>query len=427
MHARSAGLLALSIAALPAPAAAQEGTRLPLGSVIQEVVAAPDGGAWVDYAQAQGSARLGRLSPDGDFRSVAAGGLGGGLLGLDGHAWFTRGERGFVRADANLRITRFNPARRFPGPFAIGPDATLWTPADDFRMAHIAPTGAVAYSPALQPACTTPGSEQSEYHEMVRAADGAMWITDFGCDRLLRITATGTTSVQTHVTSFALLTPDASGGVWLAPVGDGAVTRVDAAGAVQSIRLPLGEVSDIAVAPDGSAWLAHGRCRLTRVDPAGGTTLVTTPIVTHRVDADATGRLLLTGVTRLVRFRPGTPAGACDDEGPTVRVRPSAGRISLAALRRGFRVSVREPAEMIVLAVHFDRPDPRSADFTPRETRQRITSGPATLRYRISAKRLRRYARRLAEGRRPRISLAVRATDANGNETEVVRALRVTR
>lgn len=427
MRARAGVLIALAAATLPASAHAQDVARLPVGSVIQDVIAAPDGGAWVDYAPPRGRDRVGRVTPDGRFRTVAAGPLSGGLLGLDGHAWFTRNERGFARVDADLRIARFTPQVRLPGPFAIGPDATLWAPADEGRMAHIAADGSVTYTPASQPACTTPGTEGSELGQMVRAADGAMWISDFGCDRLLRVSATGTTAIALEVTSFALLTPDPSGGVWLALGDEGDVAHVDAAGTLRAVRLALGEVSDIAVGPDGSAWFAHQRCRLTRVDPAGGMATIAAPVVTRHIDADATGRLLLAGVTRIVRFTPGTPAAGCDDEGPTVRVRPLARRISLAALRRGFRVSVGEPAEVVVVAVHFDRPDPRSGHFTLRESLHRITSGPATLRYRISVKRLRRHARRLDEGRRPQISLVVRATDADGNETELPRVMRVTR
>jgi hypothetical protein len=294
-------------------------------------------------------------------------------------------------------------------------------------MAHITAQGAVSYSPAPLPSCVAPGTEQSELGEMVRAADGAMWISDFGCDRLLRVTSSTTTSIGSGVTSFASLTADASGGVWFARGDDGEVAHVDAAGASRTLRLALSEVSDIAVSADGTAWFAHERCRLTRVEPGGGVTEVAAPIVTHRLAVDAGGRLLLAGVTRLVRFAPGTPAGTCDDSGPAVRLRPSRGRISLATLRRGFRVSVGERAELIVVAVHRDRPDPDEFSSTPREARFRRTSGPEILRYRLSAERLRRYARRLAEGGRPSIIISLGATDPEGNETRMQRLMRVTR
>jgi hypothetical protein len=49
------------------------------------------------------------------------------------------------------------------------------------------------------------------------------------------------------------------------------------------------------------------------------------------------------------------------------------------------------------------------------------------VRYRLSDARLRRYARRLAEGGRPRLRLGVTATDADGNQTQVQRLMRVTR
>ena len=151
------------------------------------------------------------------------------------------------------------------------------------------------------------------------------------------------------------------------------------------------------------------------------------PVVTHRLAVDATGRLLLAGVTRLVRFTPGTAAAPCDDEGPAVRLRPAGRRIALAALRRGLRVSVGERAALTIVSFHRDRPNSEEFSSSRREDRHRRTSGAETVRYRLSDRRLRRYARRLAEGRRPRLVLDVTATDADGNVTRVQRIMRVTR
>ena len=424
-----AGLIAAVALLVAAPTAhAQDAARLPLGSTMRELVAAPDGGAWITYAPASGRDRISRVAPDGRRRTVPTGTLLGGTLGLDGQAWFRTEEHELVRVDADLRLTRASYPRRLIGPFAIGTDATLWAPSYDDRMAHIAADGSVSYTPAPLPEeCTAPGTEQSELHEMVRASDGAMWITDFGCDRLLRVTPEATTAIAADVTSFALLTADASGGVWLSPPGDAEVSHVDTAGAVRTQRLALGEVSDIAVGADGTAWFAHAGCRLTRVEPGGSVTEVAVPVVTHRLDVDATGRLLLAGVTRLVRFTPGTAAAPCDDEGPAVRLRPAGRRIALAALRRGLRVSVGERAALTIVSFHRDRPNSEEYSSSRREDRHRRTSGAETVRYRLSDRRLRRYARRLAEGRRPRLVLDVTATDADGNVTRVQRIMRVTR
>jgi streptogramin lyase len=426
---RHASLIAAvaAVLALTPAARAQDVARLPLGSTIGSLVVTPDGGAWVGYAPAGGRDRIARVSPDGQVRTAVGGELLEGELGLDGHAWFRTRERGFLRADGDLRLTRVAIPRRFIGPFAIGMDGTLWTPSYDGRMAHISAQGTISYTPASLPEeCTAPGTEQSELNEMVRASDGAMWVTDFGCDRLLRVVDGATTAIAARVTSFARLTPDVSGGVWFAPGEEGDVAHVDAGGTTRTQRLALGAVSDIAVGADGSAWFAHERCRLTRIDPGGAVTEVAAPIVTHRLGVDATGRLLLAGVTRLARLVPGTPSSPCDDEGPALRVRPERRRISLAALRRGFRVTVGERAALVVATIHFDRRDPESGDYA-RGFRPRRTSRAATVRYRFSGSRLRRCARRLAEGSRPRLLLGVTATDADGNRTNVTRELRLTR
>jgi streptogramin lyase len=388
--AHGVGSAAVAAAALLICAAEAQAARLPLGSTITEFVAAPDGSAWVAYSPARGRDRVGRFAPGGTLRSAATGTLLDGQLGLDGHAWFRTRDRRLVRVDPELRRTRTVLPRRLIGPFAIGPDAQLWTPSYDGRMARIDARGAVSYSPAPLPAC----AGESELHELVRAADGAMWANDFGCDRLLRITPQGTQEIRTRVTSFASLTADASGGVWFARPDGGEVVHVDVAGTLRTVSPALGEVSDIAAAPDGTAWLAHGGCRLSRVDPSGAVTAVAAPLVTHRIAVDASGRPLLAGVTRVSRLT----AAPCDDTGPAVRIR----RIA----RDRFRITAGERAALTVDALSFD-------PTTLESVSHRARRGTRTLRYRVPASR-----------RFPRLRLTVRATDADGNATEIQRTLK---
>ena len=246
----------------------------------------------------------------------------------------------------------------------------MWTPFGG-RMAHITAQGTVTFTPAPLPDC-----RDSELGYMVRAADGAMWIGDFGCDRLLRVTPEGTTTVPVPTATFAALAADASGGLWFSL--DGGVGHADAAGAVRRFALPLGSPSAIAAGADGTAWLAHGGCRLTRIDPSGSLTTAAAPVPAYELALDESGRLLLASRTRLVRFTPGGGAGPCDETGPRLRARPGGRRISLAALRRGFRISVDERALVGVVAEHLG-PSPDAPDAL----RRRRTRGAETFRYRL--------------------------------------------
>jgi hypothetical protein len=167
--------------------------------------------------------------------------------------------------------------------------------------------------------------------------DGAMWIVDQGCERLLRVTTTGTSAVARgqHVEAIA---PDADGGMWFVAVPPShEVGHVDAAGTVKRFEIEDAPATDVAVAPDGSAWFALDTCRLARVTLAGDVTMTPAPIPARRLGFDPAGGLWLASHTRLVHVAPGEPAGPCDDRAATLRISPGqdGGTISLKALRRG--------------------------------------------------------------------------------------------
>ena len=132
----------------------------------------------------------------------------------------------------------------------------------------------------------------ADFTHMARASDGAMWLADQGCVRLLRVTATGTTTVPLQEGPDDLAA-DASGGVWVSGgLGSDQVRHVDAAGNVTSVTLPddVFYARDIAVAPDGSAWLAFATCRLVRVTPAGEASTAPAPIPAAELGFDAERR-----------------------------------------------------------------------------------------------------------------------------------------
>ena len=86
------------------------------------------------------------------------------------------------------------------------------------------------------------------------------------------------------------------------------------------------DISDHAVAPDGSVWLALGTCTLARVTPDGVLSTTPAPLPARNSAFDGTGELWLSNRLRLARGL----GGPCDDVAPKARV-PK--RISLRAAR----------------------------------------------------------------------------------------------
>jgi hypothetical protein len=87
---------------------------------------------------------------------------------------------------------------------------------------------------------------------------------------------------------------------------------------------------------------------------------------------------------------------------------------------------VREPAEIDALALYRDG---FSRFGTSGEDVQRTIRGPrgGTLRYRVPAKQVRRYARALRAGRKPTLVVSAIASDAELNSDAETIEVRVTR
>ena len=193
---------------------------------------------------------------------------------------------------------------------------------------------------------------------MVRAADGAMWIGDFGCDRLLRVTPERTTAMRVPRVTFAALAADASGGVWFSR--DGGVGHVDAAGAVRSFALPLGSPSAIAAGADGTPGSRTVRAASRASIPAARVTTAAAPVPAYELAFDASGRLLLASRTRLVRFTPGAAAGPCGDGGRSQAAGAARRAADLAgrAAPRLPHLGRRARALVGVVAEHLRRAEP---------------------------------------------------------------------
>ena len=101
--------------------------------------------------------------------------------------------------------------------------------------------------------------------------------------------------------------------------------------------------------------------------------------------------------------------GSCDDTPPAIKLSPSLrDSVRLSALRRGVRITVREPA-VIGASADYGNDD--------HDSRGRIVRAKAggTLTFRLPRGQLRLYERELAAGRKPELSLYVEAYDREGN------------
>ena len=428
-----AGAVALALAAQPAPAV--EVAHLGLGSEFGAPVVGPDGGAWVpidrsaaeyDRGESDPDDALGRAMPDGTFRVAAVDGRlspTGAVLGPDGQAWFPVGLS-IDRFDAAGNLTRSELPQPLGDVAATGPDGTLWSADARGRLLRVNAQGAVTSARLKLPACEA----RSFFQAMQTAADGAVWIADGGCSRMIRLAPDGTAAVHELADDERPLTlaPDRAGGIWFS--GDSIETRVghiDAAGTIRRWPTPerYGPARAIAVGPDGTAHLAFARCVLGRVAPGRPLGFAAAPIPVRHLAFDPGGGLWLASASRLVHAPSSTLSrGMCDDKPPAVRLSPALRRsVRLARLRRGIRISVREPATISATG------DYGNDDHDWRLRIVRVKAG-GSLVFRLPRGQLRRYERMLAAGRRPEISLYVQAYDRDGNIGQVEQeAIPVTR
>jgi virginiamycin B lyase len=403
---------ALAVAAgFAAPAQAADVARVPLGSALSTLVSGSDGGAWVRIERGNGSA-IGRALPGGGFKvsAVEEPLSDNAAVGPDGQAWFSVG-RTVVRSDAAGALTRLEFDSRLGDVSVTGADGMLWSAGED-ALARVTPQGTVSETALPLPECR----QQVQFRDMARASDGAAWIADSGCSRLIRIASDGTPA------SFALrddeapyvLAPDAAGGVWFAQVGTPVrIGHADMTGTITRLRPSSrhGGVTGVAVGPDGSAWFAFSSCALGRIAPGGTFAFTAAPIPVRRLAFDPAGGLWLASGARLVHTTPAElQRGTCDDRPPMVRLRPALrGKVSLAQLRRGLKFDVREPAVVMATPFYGSDDDGRSQVKIVRATHG------GTVNFHVPAARVRAYERALAAGRKSELSLYVEVTDREGN------------
>src|SRR3954453_4408883 len=211
--------------ALGPPAHAADVLRVPLGASIDELVAGPDGGAWVGVNPeiVDRPPVVTRVGPDGSQKTVTAGRyrVFSGTLGADGNAWFNTGNE-VLRVDAAGGASTV-PADLITEQLAAGPDGTLWA-VDDDELIRFPPAGAPTRTPLRVPGCA-----QLHTGALTRAPDGAMWFMDVLCG-LIRLAPDGRTTVVKLQDRATDLAADAAGGVWFASDFDWRAGHVDVNG-----------------------------------------------------------------------------------------------------------------------------------------------------------------------------------------------------
>jgi hypothetical protein len=208
------------------------------------------------------------------------------------------------------------------------------------------------------------------------------------------------------------LAADGAGGVWFAQVGTPArVGHIDAGGTIMRARPSSrhGAVTDVAVGPDGTAWFAFASCALGRIPPGGTLTFTGAPIPAQRLAFDPAGGLWLASAARLVHTATADlRRGTCDDKPPVAGLRPALS-ISLAQLRRGVKIDVREPVTVKATPFYGSGDDGQALVKIVR------AAHGGTVSFHVPAARIRGYERELAAGRKPEFSFYVEVTDREGN------------
>ncbi len=255
-----------------------------------------------------------------------------------------------------------------------------------------------------------------------------MWILDDGtCRRLLRIAPDGTRSVfpisgEDRVEG---LTADRSGGMWFSGYTDAPwIGHVDTRD-VPALGAPGAGPADRH--RRGPRRRRVPRVRTLRAHPrrAGRHTVVpnAAPIPATKLAFDPAGGLWLASSTgscmRRRRRWPAAPATTRRRRsGSPPRLRRT---VRLARLRRGVRITVREPATIIATGDYGE--DDHDSRFRLIHARR-----GGTYVFRLPRSALNRFGRELAAGDEPYISLYVEVTDRDGNLGRAEQdAIRVTR
>lgn len=159
--------------------------------------------------------------------------------------------------------------RSGPTTLAIAADGTVWfTEAGGNRIGRMSPDG----SGLVEFALPHPGSSP---RIIARGADGAMWFSEHAGNRIGRITPAG------EISEFAIPTPasepravalGADGNIWFGMFAAGKIGRITPSGEITEFVIPTPDSGPRALAagPDGDIWFSEYRAdKIGRIAPGG--------------------------------------------------------------------------------------------------------------------------------------------------------------
>jgi streptogramin lyase len=275
-------------------------------------------------AGARADARTGVGTPaataDGGLHLVSLGpGLvwpTGVLVASDGTAWFNTDGSGAIHLTADGRRVAYRQWSGAAFTPAWGPDGALW--AIDLNhggVIRMTVDGAVTRYRRLWGS----GGEGPWPENIIAGPDGAMWFGDQLRGRLMSVRADGATRVTTTLSRRAMpevLITGADGSVWFTDSEAHGLRRVRPDGRLDVVRFGDSEIPAGAVAPDGAVWFIRlvedrwgyelKRTELIRVDARGQITRRRVPTYWYyhlAVAGDGTVWLAGDGVARMAPGR----------------------------------------------------------------------------------------------------------------------------
>jgi streptogramin lyase len=250
------------------------------------IVAGKDGNLWFVESNAD---QIGRITPAGKITEFPLKSYGGrdpkfnprplGLAwGFDGKLWFTGGTADMIRRlSPNGAIEDFNTKSIEVTPTGIvaGPDGNLWfTENSAAQIGMVTVAGTMREFPLI--------AEKSDAYApaaLAPAANGGLWLSKgSGEPSVGLLSSTGAFRELTRAVAAPWLTSDAHGNAWfIGSQGGGTIVedrvgRLSADGTLTEYPIPKSEYAGIAIAPDGTVWLADaGANKISKMTMPGAT------------------------------------------------------------------------------------------------------------------------------------------------------------
>jgi streptogramin lyase len=182
-------------------------------------------------------------------------------------------------------ITQFSTPGTAPFSIVTGPDDNLWFADEDGQVGRMTTAGSLTLFPlsGSSPAGITSGP------------DGNLWVTEFGGNRIARVTVAGAS------TEFTLPTPGSNplgivtgrdGMLYFTESGTSRIGRMTSSGALTEFTIPTASSTPrfITVGPDNNIWFTEGAGnKIGRLTAAGAITEFTVPTTSSFPEGIVTG------------------------------------------------------------------------------------------------------------------------------------------